>query len=162
MACRLLARSPCCLKSLMGRRLVTVTFVVFLVGTLLPLGTASSPDLPSHDVNGDHHQSPTNDYDEHGSHNKSTKKAFPVLSFDFQHVGMPFEISLWVLLASLMKLGKCNTAPYYSNNSLPIITDIFVRNVKWFIQNSGFVDWQSDSLFDVQCVTLTLRGSRYV
>ncbi|KAM8884790.1 sodium/hydrogen exchanger 1b isoform 1-T1 [Synchiropus picturatus] len=33
------------------------------------------------------------------------KKAFPVLSFNYHHVGEPFEISLWVLLALLMKLG---------------------------------------------------------
>lgn len=35
-----------------------------------------------------------------------TKKAFPVLEVDYQHIHLPFEISLWVLLASLMKLGE--------------------------------------------------------
>lgn len=35
-----------------------------------------------------------------------TKKAFPVLDFDFEHVQVPFVIFLWILLASLMKLGK--------------------------------------------------------
>ncbi|KAL2080317.1 hypothetical protein ACEWY4_024110 [Coilia grayii] len=34
-----------------------------------------------------------------------TKKAFPVLSVNYDYVRMPFEISLWILLASLMKLG---------------------------------------------------------
>ncbi|XP_076157727.1 Na(+)/H(+) exchanger beta-like [Alosa pseudoharengus] len=34
-----------------------------------------------------------------------TKKAFPVLSINYDYVRMPFEISLWILLASLMKLG---------------------------------------------------------
>ncbi|XP_059424535.1 sodium/hydrogen exchanger 1-like [Carassius carassius] len=34
-----------------------------------------------------------------------SKKNFPVLSFGYDHVRLPFEISLWVLLASLMKLG---------------------------------------------------------
>ncbi|XP_060756306.1 sodium/hydrogen exchanger 1 [Neoarius graeffei] len=34
-----------------------------------------------------------------------TKKAFPVLDFDFEHVQTPFVIFLWILLASLMKLG---------------------------------------------------------
>ncbi|XP_062266121.1 Na(+)/H(+) exchanger beta-like [Platichthys flesus] len=33
------------------------------------------------------------------------KKAFPVLSFNYEHVRKPFEISLWILLALLMKLG---------------------------------------------------------
>ncbi|CAN9492959.1 unnamed protein product [Ophioblennius macclurei] len=34
-----------------------------------------------------------------------SKKAFPVLAFNFEHVRKPFEISLWILLALLMKLG---------------------------------------------------------
>lgn len=33
------------------------------------------------------------------------KKAFPVLAFNYEHVRKPFEISLWILLALLMKLG---------------------------------------------------------
>uniref|UniRef100_A0A3Q3L0L7 Uncharacterized protein n=1 Tax=Mastacembelus armatus TaxID=205130 RepID=A0A3Q3L0L7_9TELE len=33
------------------------------------------------------------------------EKAFPVLSFNYSHVKQPFEISLWILLALLMKLG---------------------------------------------------------
>ncbi|XP_034016660.1 sodium/hydrogen exchanger 1b isoform X2 [Thalassophryne amazonica] len=33
------------------------------------------------------------------------KKAFPVLSFNYDYVKKPFEISLWILLALLMKLG---------------------------------------------------------
>ncbi|XP_061573278.1 sodium/hydrogen exchanger 1 isoform X2 [Cololabis saira] len=73
-------------------------------GLLLPLaaalllllaGTAASPAV-----------------DDHGKHQKVdnqthnfTKKAFPVLSFEYAHIKTPFEISLWVLLASLMKLG---------------------------------------------------------
>uniref|UniRef100_A0A3Q0QUI5 Sodium/hydrogen exchanger n=1 Tax=Amphilophus citrinellus TaxID=61819 RepID=A0A3Q0QUI5_AMPCI len=43
------------------------------------------------------------------SHNQTNstahKKAFPVLSFEYEHVKRPFEISLWILLALLMKLG---------------------------------------------------------
>ncbi|KAM7383114.1 hypothetical protein PAMP_002796 [Pampus punctatissimus] len=34
-----------------------------------------------------------------------TKKDFPVLELDYNRLHTPFEISLWVLLASLMKLG---------------------------------------------------------
>ncbi|XP_040909523.1 Na(+)/H(+) exchanger beta-like [Toxotes jaculatrix] len=39
--------------------------------------------------------------------NNSTrhKKAFPVLSVNYEYVKKPFEISLWILLALLMKLG---------------------------------------------------------
>ncbi|XP_020795955.1 sodium/hydrogen exchanger 1 [Boleophthalmus pectinirostris] len=46
------------------------------------------------------HHSPTNDSSP-GHH----KKPFPVLDLNYKHVQTPFEISLWVLLASLMKLG---------------------------------------------------------
>lgn len=34
------------------------------------------------------------------------RKAFPVLGTDYTRVRMPFEISLWILLACLMKLGR--------------------------------------------------------
>nr|AAD33928.2 sodium proton exchanger NHE1 [Amphiuma tridactylum] len=39
-----------------------------------------------------------------GGHGKG-HKVFPVLGFDYLRVRIPFEISLWILLASLMKLG---------------------------------------------------------
>lgn len=50
---------------------------------------------------------PTTHEDSH-NHTNSTghKKAFPVLSFNYDHVRKPFEISLWILLALLMKLGE--------------------------------------------------------
>uniref|UniRef100_A0A671YTE5 Sodium/hydrogen exchanger n=1 Tax=Sparus aurata TaxID=8175 RepID=A0A671YTE5_SPAAU len=41
----------------------------------------------------------------HQSNSTAHKKAFPVLSFNYDHVRKPFEISLWILLALLMKLG---------------------------------------------------------
>ena len=34
------------------------------------------------------------------------RKAFPVLGIDYSHVRIPFEISLWILLACLMKMGR--------------------------------------------------------
>ncbi|KAK2887818.1 hypothetical protein Q8A67_016046 [Cirrhinus molitorella] len=33
------------------------------------------------------------------------RRVFPVLSINYDYVQMPFEVSLWILLASLMKLG---------------------------------------------------------
>ncbi|XP_045873217.1 sodium/hydrogen exchanger 1 [Meles meles] len=38
-------------------------------------------------------------------HGMKTRKAFPVLGIDYTHVRTPFEISLWILLACLMKIG---------------------------------------------------------
>lgn len=46
----------------------------------------------------------TNLHIEHGA--KPVRKAFPVLDIDYLHVRTPFEISLWILLACLMKIGK--------------------------------------------------------
>lgn len=40
------------------------------------------------------------------SNSTSLKKAFPVLSVNYDYVRKPFEISLWILLALLMKLGE--------------------------------------------------------
>ena len=74
-----------------------VLILVLLEGTA---GAASSPDL-SPPAPG--HHGPGAPLD---GHNVS-KKAFPVLEVDYHHIHMPFEISLWVLLASLMKLGEC-------------------------------------------------------
>ncbi|KAF3692205.1 Sodium/hydrogen exchanger 1 Na(+)/H(+) exchanger 1 [Channa argus] len=84
-------------KGLPERGLLLLVLLVLLEGSVLPLGAASSPDLS--------HQ---NDVDKHKSKDEEhnfTQKAFPVLSVDYHHVQIPFEISLWVLLASLMKLG---------------------------------------------------------
>uniref|UniRef100_A0AAY4AFZ9 Sodium/hydrogen exchanger n=1 Tax=Denticeps clupeoides TaxID=299321 RepID=A0AAY4AFZ9_9TELE len=67
---------------------------------LLTPGTGGS-QVPGTDGAGDH--GGPHGLDGHGAN--ATNKAFPVLSFDYKHVQMPFEISLWVLLASLMKLG---------------------------------------------------------
>ncbi|XP_028254902.1 sodium/hydrogen exchanger 1b isoform X1 [Parambassis ranga] len=41
----------------------------------------------------------------HQTNSTAHKKAFPVLSFNYEHVRKPFEISLWILLALLMKLA---------------------------------------------------------
>ncbi|XP_049586516.1 sodium/hydrogen exchanger 1 isoform X2 [Syngnathus scovelli] len=81
-----------------GRGLLVLVLLVLLEFSVLPLGAASSHPHVSH-------------RDEVGVHavaeekHNFTKKAFPVLSFDYKHIQIPFEISLWVLLASLMKLG---------------------------------------------------------
>ncbi|XP_026172580.1 sodium/hydrogen exchanger 1 isoform X2 [Mastacembelus armatus] len=73
-------------KSLPERGMLLLMVLVLLGGSVVPFGAASSPDA--------------------GHHNTSNhKKPFPVLSVDYEHIRFPFEISLWVLLASLMKLG---------------------------------------------------------
>ncbi|CAL8365452.1 unnamed protein product [Arctogadus glacialis] len=52
--------------------------------------------------------SASHDAPQDGTHdptNVTHKKGFPVLLFNYDHVRTPFEISLWILLALLMKLG---------------------------------------------------------
>lgn len=83
----------------MGKSLPERGLLLLMVLVFLPLGAASSPDvtLPG---NLDDHKAPVE------GHTNYSKKAFPVLSLDYHHIQTPFEISLWVLLASLMKLGE--------------------------------------------------------
>ncbi|KAI5611977.1 sodium/hydrogen exchanger 1 [Silurus asotus] len=73
--------------------------VIMLMMSTVPV-LASSPQQShenpsSHQKTAGHGGSPAN----------YTKKAFPVLDFDYEHVQHPFIIILWILLASLMKLG---------------------------------------------------------
>ncbi|XP_040900351.1 sodium/hydrogen exchanger 1 [Toxotes jaculatrix] len=84
-------------KSLPERGLLLLMVLVLLQGSVLPLGAASSPDIS-------HQENLGNNKATDEGHN-FTKKAFPVLGIDYHHIQTPFEISLWVLLASLMKLG---------------------------------------------------------
>ncbi|XP_029590801.1 Na(+)/H(+) exchanger beta isoform X1 [Salmo trutta] len=74
------------------RDLLVIVLVVF-VGIGLPI-EASAPAYQSHGTEGSHLTNITN-----------TKKAFPVLAVNYEHVRKPFEIALWILLALLMKLG---------------------------------------------------------
>lgn len=93
------ARSPASfVRSLPETGLLLLMVLVLLEGTVLTLGAASSPDVSRQENTGGHKEAAE-------GHNTS-KKLFPVLSIDYHHVQQPFEISLWVLLASLMKLGE--------------------------------------------------------
>lgn len=85
-------------RSFLERGLLLLMGLLFLGVSVLPLGASSSPDTNLQENLNNHHEA-----DE--KHN-FTKKAFPVLSLDYGHIQAPFEISLWVLLASLMKLGE--------------------------------------------------------
>lgn len=39
-------------------------------------------------------------------HGKNTSERYRIISFDFQHVEVPYVICLWILLASVAKIGK--------------------------------------------------------
>lgn len=90
-------------KSLPERGLLLLLMVwLFLEGSVLPLGAASSPDVTQ--------QADLDNHKMSEQRSNETEKPFPVLSLDYENVRIPFEIALWVLLASLMKLGE-----YWSN-----------------------------------------------
>lgn len=89
---------PAAGKSFPKRGLLLWMVWLVLEGSLLPPGAASSPDV-TRQADLDNHNMP-------GKPHNETKKAFPVLSLDYNNVRAPFEIALWVLLASLMKLGE--------------------------------------------------------
>ncbi|XP_054619071.1 sodium/hydrogen exchanger 1b isoform X1 [Dunckerocampus dactyliophorus] len=55
---------------------------------------------PNNDTHADGEETPN-----HRNHSSVHRKPFPVLSFNYENVRRPFEISLWILLALLMKLG---------------------------------------------------------
>lgn len=78
--------------------LLLVLLLAFLAGSLLPHGAASSPHITQ--------QTASVEHPAQGSGHNVTKKPFPVLDLDYPHIQTPFEIALWVLLASLMKLGE--------------------------------------------------------
>lgn len=79
-------------RTLAERGLLLLMVLVLLEGSVLHIEAASSSDVNNH------HQKAPNATDK--------KKVFPVLDLNYKHVHTPFEISLWVLLASLMKLGE--------------------------------------------------------
>lgn len=65
----------------------------------------------NHDISGNETSSNPTDKTETSHNTTSTssahhKKAFPVLSVNYDHIRKPFEITLWILLALLMKLGE--------------------------------------------------------
>lgn len=77
--------------------------VLFLA--LVPAASASRDDVSGSNDTRRHPAQETPEGSHHETNSTDHKKAFPVLSFNYEHVRKPFEISLWILLALLMKLG---------------------------------------------------------
>ncbi|XP_039190172.1 sodium/hydrogen exchanger 1 isoform X1 [Crotalus tigris] len=68
--------------------------------SLVTEGITSSPPVPAESPS-DTGRPKNVSTDGHGKH----RKVFPVLDFQYKYVHLPFEITLWILLACLMKLG---------------------------------------------------------
>lgn len=105
------------------RGLLLLMVWLLLEGSVLPLGAASSPDV-TQQADMDNHT-----LSEKG-HNEA-KKPFPVLSLDYENVRTPFEIALWVLLASLMKLGE-----YWSHDFGRLVSAVLPGNSS-YMSNSN-------------------------
>uniref|UniRef100_A0A8C3KYG8 Sodium/hydrogen exchanger n=1 Tax=Chrysolophus pictus TaxID=9089 RepID=A0A8C3KYG8_CHRPC len=66
-----------------------------------PGGITAAPPATAQEVHPLNRQHLNHSSDGHSK----PRKAFPVLGIDYSHVRIPFEISLWILLACLMKMG---------------------------------------------------------
>ncbi|XP_061112144.1 Na(+)/H(+) exchanger beta-like isoform X2 [Conger conger] len=76
-----------------GRWISVLVMFIFLLETL--------SEKSSHNATNQNSQVGTEGQDV----SNHSKRFFPVVHFSYEHVRIPFEISLWILLASLMKLG---------------------------------------------------------
>lgn len=91
-------------RSSTGPRLTGSLCVLFLV--FVSAASASRDAAAGHNATWRNPALVTEEDSHHQSNSTAHRKAFPVLSFNYDHVRKPFEISLWILLALLMKLGE--------------------------------------------------------
>uniref|UniRef100_A0A3P9H2A9 Sodium/hydrogen exchanger n=1 Tax=Oryzias latipes TaxID=8090 RepID=A0A3P9H2A9_ORYLA len=87
-----------CSRRLAGFVSLLLVFVAVIVSASPDAATGANETLrrPSgHSLDDSHHPRNSSEH----------RKAFPVLAFNYEHVSKPFVISLWILLALLMKLG---------------------------------------------------------
>lgn len=83
-------------------RFTAVLWCLLVLLVCLAVASSSRDVVPKSDGStGEIHGEGSHHYNESTVH----KKAFPVLSFNYEHVRKPFQISMWILLALLMKLG---------------------------------------------------------
>lgn len=95
--------------------LLLLLFVVVTPASRAAAAAVGSSTTPGDGGNNSHHNSTAHH-----------RKAFPVLSFNYDDVKKPFEISLWILLALLMKLGECDVIKMHEKN---IISSLVLRKV---------------------------------
>ncbi|KAM6973845.1 sodium/hydrogen exchanger 1b [Tautogolabrus adspersus] len=92
-----------------ARRSSSLLLAAFLCVSFLAFISASSASRDVVSGNNETRRNPAGGVTEEDPHHQTNstthRKAFPVLSLNYEHVREPFEISLWILLALLMKLG---------------------------------------------------------
>lgn len=77
----------------------------FLCVLLLVSASASRDVVSGNNETGGNPARVTQEDTHHRTNDTDHKKTFPVLSLNYERVKTPFEISIWILLALLMKLG---------------------------------------------------------
>ena len=62
------------------------------------------------------------------AHSESEGKKIKVAKFDFKYIATPFIVSVWVLLASLLKVGTFKYFLYFSHFKYDIIA-LYIQDV---------------------------------
>lgn len=67
------------------------------------------------------------------------KRVFPVISIHYEAVRTPFEVSLWILLASLMKLGEKRNISLQLTNLKYYFNIIYIL-LKYEFRHETYID----------------------
>jgi hypothetical protein len=82
--------------------------------------TTSATSLPQNTTNGSLTSTE--------AHSESEGKKIKVAKFDFKYIATPFIVSVWVLLASLLKVGTFKYFKYFSHFKYDIIA-LYIQDV---------------------------------
>lgn len=88
--------------------------LLFLVFTVLSFLHGSRGEIPPKPTGGVTLVPPVKPDDVPQAYPDGPKSNLPVFTMDYPRIQIPFEITLWVLLASFAKIGECSgTGDFY-------------------------------------------------
>uniref|UniRef100_H2MJ51 Sodium/hydrogen exchanger n=1 Tax=Oryzias latipes TaxID=8090 RepID=H2MJ51_ORYLA len=155
MPSRMGARAPAGFaRSFWELGLLLLLVFVLLQGSVFPYGADASSQHAKDGCSSTHEGKPNR-----------TKKVFPVLSFEYDHIKTPFEVSLWVLFASLMKLGF-HLVPRLSSivpeSCLLIVVGLLVGGLSKLIGESELPKLDSGNFFLVLLPPIILDAGYFL
>uniref|UniRef100_A0A3P9L9K4 Sodium/hydrogen exchanger n=1 Tax=Oryzias latipes TaxID=8090 RepID=A0A3P9L9K4_ORYLA len=155
MPSRMGARAPAGFaRSFLELGLLLLLVFVLLQGSVFPYGADASSQHAKDGCSSTHEGKPNR-----------TKKVFPVLSFEYDHIKTPFEVSLWVLFASLMKLGF-HLVPRLSSivpeSCLLIVVGLLVGGLSKLIGESELPKLDSGNFFLVLLPPIILDAGYFL